>query len=162
METVLRVALIYVVILAGLRIIGKREFAELSPLELVSLLMIPEIVSQSLVGEDYSLVNALIGITTLLCLVFLTSVLVQRFKRLGDVISGAPTVLVHRGKFQERAMNESRVAPEEIYSELRKAGLETLSQVKWAILEPEGAISIIPEEPGAGPPNPGSSERRLL
>jgi uncharacterized membrane protein YcaP (DUF421 family) len=161
METVLRIALIYVVILAGLRIVGKREFAQLSPLELVSLLMIPEIVSQSLVREDYSIVNALIGLTTLLCLVYLTSVLQQRFKKVSDWISGEAAVLVHHGKFQERAMNESRVSPEEIYSELRMAGLETLDQAKWVILEPDGKISIVPEEPG-GLPNPRSEKDRPI
>ena len=78
----LRVALIYVFILLGMRVVGKREFAQLSPSELVSLLMIPELVSQALSHEDYSLTNALIGVCTLLLLVFVTSVLVQRFRAL--------------------------------------------------------------------------------
>lgn len=144
METVLRVAVVYALVLAGLRILGKREFAQLSPSELVSLLMIPEIVSQALTREDYSLTNAVIGVCTLLFLVFLTSLLTHRFKRVEDVVFGEPTVLVHQGRLLEDAMNETRVSPEEVFSEIRKAGLEKLSEVRWAILEPDGKISIVP------------------
>lgn len=145
METVLRVALIYAFILLGMRVVGKREFAQLSPSELVSLLMIPELVSQALTHEDYSLTNALIGVCTLLLLVFVTSVLVQRFRRLESLLYGDLTVLVHNGGFRERAMNAARVSPDEVFAEMRKAGYERLDQIKWAILETDGKISIVPQ-----------------
>lgn len=144
METVFRVGLIYLFVLVGLRILGKREFGQLSPLELVSLLMIPEIVSQSLIGSDYSLTTGLTGVATLLVLVFATSLLVQRFERVQHLVSGRPTLLVHEGEFIAEAMNRMRVTPEEVYTELHKAGLSDLSQVKWAILEPDGSIALVP------------------
>lgn len=144
MDTVLRVAIIYLFVLVGLRILGKREFGQLSPLELVSLLMIPEIVSQSLIGSDFSLTTGLTGVATLLVLVFFTSLLVQRFDRMEHLVAGQPTLLVHEGAFLPDAMNRMRVTPDEVYTELHKAGLSELSQVKWAILEPDGSIALVP------------------
>lgn len=161
METVLRIAFLYALVLAGLRVIGKREFAQLSPSELVSLLMIPEIASQALTREDYSMTNAVIGLCTLLFLVFLTSVLTHRYKHLEDVVFGEPTVLVHRGRLLADAMNETRVSPEEVFAEMRKSGIDKLSDVRWAILEPDGKISVVPMESG-GNAGAGSDDEHPL
>ncbi len=143
METVLRIALAYVVIMAGFRVMGKRELSQLSPFELVTLLLIPEIFSQATVGEDFSMTNALVAFTTLLSLVFITSVLAHRSRRFGAVIEAQPSVLVANGKLVERNMNRERITPDELYSELRMFGLEDLSSVKWAILESDGKISVV-------------------
>ena len=147
MDTVLRVAVIYLFVLVGLRILGKREFGQLSPLELVSLLMIPEIVSQALTGNDYSLTTGLTALSTLLVLVFFTSLLVQRFERVERVIAGEPTVLVHDGEFVAEAMNRMRVTSDEVFTEMHKAGLQRLQDVKWAMLEPDGGIAILARDP---------------
>jgi uncharacterized membrane protein YcaP (DUF421 family) len=146
MDTVLRVALIYVFVLAGLRVLGKREFGQLSPVELVTLLMIPEIVSQALIGEDYSLVNAAIGVATLLVLVFVTSLVMHRSEKAEYIIVGRPTVLVRGGELIVDAMNEMRVTSGELFSEMHKAGLARLDQVQWAILEDDGRIAIVPTD----------------
>ena len=149
METVLRVAAIYLFVLVALRVLGKREFGQLSPLELVSLLMIPEIVSQALTGDDYSLTNAFVGVATLFVLVFATSLLMHRFKKAEVAVAGEPTVLVHRGELFERALNVTRVTPDEVFSEMHKSGLQSLDEVEWAILETDGSIAIVPVA-GAG------------
>jgi uncharacterized membrane protein YcaP (DUF421 family) len=144
METVIRVFVIYIFILIGLRILGKREFGQLSPLELVSLLMIPEIVTTALTREDHSLTNALIGVSTLFSLVFLTSVIMQWSRKAEHLIAGKPAVLVYDGQYIAENMNRERITPDEIFTEMHKSGLETLEQVKWAVLEPDGKISIVP------------------
>ncbi len=154
MDTVLRITLVYLFALVGLRVLGKREFGQLSPLELVSLLMIPEIVSQGMVGSDYSITTALTGVATLLVLVFGTSVVMQRFERVERLIAGVPTVLVHDGHWVQGAMNRTRVTPSEVQSEMHKAGLEMLQEVKWAILEPDGSIAIVARD------HPGQHEER--
>lgn len=151
METVLRVAIIYAFILVALRILGKREFGQLSPLELVSLLLIPEIVSQSLVREDFSMTNGLVGISTLLVLVFVTSLATTHSTKAAAVIESEPTVLAYNGRFLEHNLRQQRVAPDEVMSQLRKAGLERLDQVRWAILETDGRISIVPTDAGGTP-----------
>ena len=146
METVIRVFIIYVLIIAGLRVMGKREFSQLTPLELITLLLIPEIVAQALVGEDFSLVNAIIGVATLFALVFLTSLLTQHIKPFEQVISSSPKLLVQHGQFIEDHMNKERITPREIYTELHKAGLYELKQARWVILEADGKMAVIPEE----------------
>ncbi len=152
METVFRVAIIYLTILFGLRIVGKREFSQLSPIDLITLLLIPEIVSQSLTGQDYSIINAIIGVTTLLSLVFINSVLMHKSKRIETLVEGTPSILVQHGKYVIDNMNHERVTPEEIYAEMHQAGLYELSQIKWAVLECDGRLSFVPEESQAGNP----------
>jgi len=146
METVIRVFIIYLFILAALRVIGKREFGQMSPLELTSLLLIPELVSQSVVREDFSLVNGLIAVATLLTLVFFSSLLQHHSKKVAQIISGEPSVLVEHGRLIQEHLDRERVQTEEIFSAMHTSGLERLEQVKWAILETDGRISIVPTE----------------
>lgn len=159
METVLRVGFIYVFLLLVLRVMGKRELSQLTPLELVLLLLIPEIVAQGVVREDFSITNAVVAVTTLTSLVFVTSVLSYRFKGFGGFLEGSPSLLVRRGRFLPDEMARERVPPEEIVSEMRRAGVEHLEDVRWAVLEPGGKIAIIREEPGesGSPPEEGDA-----
>lgn len=145
METVLRVFIIYVLIIVGLRLSGKREFSQMSPIELVMLLMIPELVAQALVREDFSMTNAIIALSTLFVLVFVNSTLMYRSPTYEHALSGEPAVLVIDGELQPRAMNKERVSVGEIFTEIHKSGIERLEDVKWAILEADGKISVIPK-----------------
>ncbi len=144
METVVRVAVLYVFLMLALRVLGKREFSELTPFDLVTLILIPDLVQQALIREDYSMTNALIALCTLFSLVYATSLVSHLSRRMENVLGGEPTVLVHHGRFIEEHMNQQRITPAEIYSELRRVGLERIEQVKWVILEPDGRISVIP------------------
>jgi uncharacterized membrane protein YcaP (DUF421 family) len=146
METVLRVVIIYAVIFVGLRVLGKREFGELSPLELVTLILIPDLVSQGVVRSDYSLTNSIIAVATLFSLVFLISQLCQRFGRIERLVGGEPTLLVIKGRILTRNLNRERISAEELYSQMHKAGCEHLSRVRWAVLESDGRIAIILEK----------------
>lgn len=146
METVVRVSAVYLVILAGLRLLGKRELSQLTPLELVTLMLIPEIVSQSMIGDDFSFTNGVIGLTTIFSLVFLTSFLRHKSTTIERLTEGVPSLLVERGKFIEENLNKERITPDEVFSEMHKSGLEYLAHVKWAILETDGKISIVPED----------------
>lgn len=146
MDVVLRVAFIYLFLMLALRVMGKREFSELSPMELVALLLIPEILSQGLIGEDYSITNAIVAVATLLVLVFLNSVVTYFSERAEKMVESTPTVLAHDGRLVQVNMDRERITPSEIYGELRKSGLERLDQVRWAVLESDGKISIVPAE----------------
>jgi len=144
METVVRIVIIYAVVIAGLRVLGKREFGQLSPAELVTLLIVPEIVSPALVRDDPSLTNAIVGTTTLFSLVFLVSLLMHHVRPLEKVISSSPTLLVRDGQFLAENMNKERISPEEIFTEMRKVGLYELAQVRWVVLESDGKMAVIP------------------
>lgn len=147
METVLRVAFVYVFILAVLRVLGKRELSQLAPMELVMLILIPELVSQALVGEDFSMTNAVVAVTTLAALVFATSALAYKYKRFGEIVEGKPSLLVERGTPVGETMDQERIPADELAAEMRKAGIERLEDVKWAVLETGGRISFV----GYGP-----------
>ncbi len=145
METVIRVAVIYLFVLFGLRVVGRREFSDMSPLDMVALLLIPEIAAQALPGgEDFSLVNGLTGIATLLLLVFISSHFRYLSPRAERAMEGRPTVLVESGRYLYANLDKEHVTPAEVLTEVRHAGLSELDDVRWAILEPNGRISVIP------------------
>lgn len=146
MEIVVRIALIYLFLIVALRVMGKREFSQMSPFELVTLLLIPEILTDALTMGESGLTVALVGVSTLLALVFLTALAAYRFPRLGRLTEGEPVVIVRHGLLVPSAMHRERVSPEEVVAEMHKAGLERLEQVKWGVLETDGKISFIPRE----------------
>lgn len=150
MEMVARVALIYAVLMIALRIIGKREFGQLSPAELVTLLLIPEILTEVLTQGESSLTRGMVGSATVLSLVFGLSLLAYRSRRIGGWTDGEPVVLVQHGHLVPASMHRERITPDELLSEMHKSGLERMEQVKWAVLEPDGKISFITREAGEG------------
>lgn len=159
METVIRIVLIYVFLMVGLRLMGKREFGELAPFDFVVLLLIPEMFSQAIVREDFSLTNALIAVSTLLVLVFTTSLLNYRFSGFGKAIAGVPAVLVRHGYLVPAALEKERVAPSEVLDAMHAAGLHRMEEVRWAILETDGRITIIPWENSG---HPRQEDSRML
>lgn len=145
MDMVLRVSILYIFIAFCLRVLGKREFSELSPLELVCLLLVPEIASPGLGGQDSSLTNSVIGISTIFALVFITSVLAFYFPRVERAVSGEPTLLISHGKLLRKNMRRERVTLEELHAEIREVGLENFKDVRYAVLETDGRVSVIKE-----------------
>ena len=143
-ETVLRVAFIYFFLMVALRIMGKRELSEMSPFDLVTLLLVPEIFSSALAHDENTMTHATVSVAALLTLVFLTSLVTFRFPRVERIVEGTPTVLAHNGRLIERNLRRERVTAEEVFSEMHKSGLERLEQVRWAILEVDGKIAIVP------------------
>jgi uncharacterized membrane protein YcaP (DUF421 family) len=152
METVIRVAIVYVFVWACFRLVGKRELTQLSPFELVTLLFIPQIFSRAITRQDYSMTNAVIGASTLFLLLFLTSVARYRSTRVASIVQGTPTVLIHRGAVVQQHLDRERIALDDILTTMRKAGMQRLEQVEWAILESDGKISIVPIDAATGAP----------
>ena len=142
-QRILRVAAVFAVLMLVFRIIGKRELGRLSPFELVTLMLIPESVSSALQNEG-SLVAALTGLSTLFLLVLVTSVLAHRFEIVEKVVEPQSTLLVDHGRILVQALNEERIHPEELFSEMRKQGIGDLQEVRWALLESSGQITFVP------------------
>jgi len=142
-ETVLRVIFVYVFVWACFRMLGKRELSQMAPFELVMLLLIPQFFSRALTRQDYSMTNSVVAATTLFSIVFLTSIGSFRFAGFRHVIEARPTVLVRRGELLLPGLRRERIAPDEIFSAMHKAGIEKLEDVAWAILESDGKIAII-------------------
>jgi uncharacterized membrane protein YcaP (DUF421 family) len=144
METVLRVAFVYFFVWACLRVLGKRALSDMSPFEFVTIMMFPQVFSRALTRQDYSLTNGIIGAATLFALVFITAVLSYRSRRVARVMEAGPTVLVQDGALVTAHLDLERISPEEIFATMHRVGLERLAQVKWAILESDGKISVVP------------------
>lgn len=148
MSSILRAAAVYLVLLAVFRVAGKRTLNDMTTFDLVLLLIMSEAVQQALVDVDNSMTNALLLVTTLVGIDILLSVLKHRFPSFGRALDGRPVVLVRDGHLREHVAAKERVDEEDVLSSARSAhGLERMEQIKDAVLEPGGQISIIPREP---------------
>ena len=138
-----RVALVYGLMLASLRVLGKRDLSQMTAFDAVLLFLIPQLFRNYLLGTDDSLLTAVVGATTLLILVFLTSLIGFRSMTLGRLVRATPTVLAADGVLIEHALNREHVTPDEIEAAARLAGVDRLTSVAKATLEADGKISII-------------------
>jgi uncharacterized membrane protein YcaP (DUF421 family) len=143
-ELILRSALIYVFLLALLRITGKRQVGQLAPFDLVLLLVLSNAVQNSMNGGDNSLVGGMISATTLVGINLGVGYLTYRSKKLEAIIEGRPQVLIHNGKLFEGVMKKANLTHHELNAALRQSGCECIEDVHSAILENNGAISVVP------------------
>jgi uncharacterized membrane protein YcaP (DUF421 family) len=147
MNPVLRGAAVYIFLLIIFRIMGKRSLSDTTTFDFILLLIISEVTQQALVGEDNSITAAFILIVTLVSLDLSLSFLKDKFKPFGKFIEGTPLVVVDKGKPLKQRMKKSRVDNEDIMEAARlNFGLERMEQIKYAVLEKDGSISIIPYE----------------
>ncbi len=145
MDAVLRALAIYVVLLVVFRVAGKRSLAQITTFDFVLLLVIGEATQQALLGEDFSLTMGLLVIATLLTLDRVLDYIGYRFPRAGKLMDSAALILVDDGRPLEDRMVKEHIGEQEILEAARQThGLESMSQVKYAVLEKNGTISIIP------------------
>ena len=145
MESVIRAAVVYLFLLVLFRIAGKRTLAQMSAFDVILLLVIGEATQQSLLGEDFSLVNSLLVISTFIGMDILLSWVKHRWKRAERVLDEAPLVIVVNGKPLRERMDMERIDDAEILHAAREMhGLERMEQIKDAVLENGGGITIIP------------------
>ena len=145
MNGVLRAMIIYAIVWGLFRITGRRTFAQMTSFDFVLLLIISESVQQGLLGDDQSLTNAIILVATLLAIDLVLSIVKQRSSRAERVIDGQPVLLCDRGTMQTHTMAQERIDHDDLLNAARSThGLERLDQIKYAVLERNGKISIIP------------------
>jgi uncharacterized membrane protein YcaP (DUF421 family) len=145
MNTVLRAACVYAILLIIFRIAGKRTLAQITTFDLVLTLIISEAIQQALVDNDNSLTNAFILVITLVSLDIGLSMLTERSKRLDRIVDGLPVVILERGEVVRDRMRCEGITEGEILGAAREAhGLERMDQIKYAVLEQNGRITIVP------------------
>jgi uncharacterized membrane protein YcaP (DUF421 family) len=142
-EFSLRAALVYGFLLLVLRLTGKRQVGQLSPFDLVLLLVLSNAVQNSMNGGDNSVTAGLVLVLTLFCLNTLVGYLSFRSKKLELFIEGKPQILVHNGVVDEEAVARQRISRHELMSAVRQAGISEISEVRVAILENNGRINVI-------------------
>lgn len=147
MNPVVRGVLIYVFLVIIFRFIGKRSLSQSTTFDLVLLLIISEVTEQGLVGEDHSITGSIILISTLIGVDLLLSKIKNRFSLFEKVAEGMPIIIVDHGKPLDKRMSKTRVEAEDVMEAARvKHGLERMDQIKYAVVEKNGDISIIPFE----------------
>lgn len=147
MEVVLRGIAIYVFLLVIFRITGKRSLAQITTFDFVLLLIIAEATQQGLLGEDFSITHALVLITVLIGIDVMLSIVKQRWRGIERYLEGLPLVIVENGRPLKERLNKSRVDEDDVLAAARQTqGLERMDQIKYAVLERSGGISIIPKE----------------
>lgn len=147
MDSVLRGLTMYVLLLVIFRIAGKRTLSEVTTFDFVLLLIVAEATQQALLGQDYSITNAALLILTLLGTDIALSLIKQRSARAARLLEGVPLVLVADGRMLRERMDKVRVDESDVMSAARQLqGLERLEQIKYAVLERNGSITIVPKE----------------
>ncbi|MEJ8320399.1 DUF421 domain-containing protein [Pseudomonas oryzihabitans] len=146
MESVLRAAALYAFLLVLFRITGRRALSEITTFDFVLLLVIGEATQQALLGDDFSVINAFVVIATLVLIDILLSLFKERSPWVGRFLDGVPLIVVEYGKPLTERLRKARLTEEDILEAARQSqGLERLEQIRFAVLEKNGQISVIPE-----------------
>ncbi|WP_374164155.1 DUF421 domain-containing protein [Arcticibacter sp. MXS-1] len=144
---ILRSAVIYIFIFIILRLGGKRTVGEMTTFDLVLLLIISEATQQALLDDDRSITGGMMAITTLVFIDIVVSLFTNRYKSLDNILNGVPLIIVKDGKPLMERIEKSRLQLDDILEAGRKfQGVESLDQIRYAVLEKDGTISIIPKE----------------
>ncbi len=141
---VLRTAAIYLIVLIGLRLAGKREIGQMTVFDLVVLLLLANAVQNAMVGPDTSLVGGILAAIVLLVLNATVARLRLRWPRLRRLVEGTPTLLVLHGQVISDHLRREGVDQETLEAALREHGVADLSDVEMAVLEIDGSISVVP------------------
>ena len=140
----IRTIILYLLIIVCIRLMGKRQVGELEPSELVLALIIADLAAVPMQDFGIPLLTGIIPIFTLLSVTMIISVLTMKSVRFRALLCGRPSIIVENGKVHQREMKKNRFTVDELMEELRMKGITDLSTVKYAILETNGQISVLP------------------
>ena len=151
MDSVIRALAIYAILLVIFRISGKRSLAQITAFDFVLLLIISEATQQALLGDDFSLTNAFIVIITLIGIDIALSLLKQRSPKIELLLDDTPLIIVENGSPLRERMDKARIDESDVLTAARELqGLERMDQIKYAVLERSGGISVIPQQQAGG------------
>lgn len=149
MDSILRAAAVYLILLVLFRITGKRSLAQTTTFDFVLLLIVAEAIQQAMLDRDDSMTNGFLIVGTLLAIDIGLSLVKGRSRVLEKLIDDVPLVLVEDGRPLQERMDKARVDADDILSSARETqGLERMEQIKYAVLERGGGISIVPKQAG--------------
>jgi uncharacterized membrane protein YcaP (DUF421 family) len=152
---VLRTTVVYFALVVGLRLAGKREIGQMTPFDLVVLLIISNAVQNAMIGPDTSLMGGILAAVTLLVLNYTLDRLGLKATWLRSQLVGQPSLLVHQGELIRAHLRAEGITEDEVMQALREHGVDDLHDVKDAILEVDGTISVVP----AGAPSSRTRRR---
>jgi len=139
----IRSIILYIFIFITMRLMGKREIGEIQPFELAITIMIADLAASPMADEGIPLTNGIVPILGLLMLHLIISLLNLKSIRARGIISGKPTILISKGKIDEKNLRKERITINELEEKLRTEGISNLFDVEYAILETSGDLSVI-------------------
>lgn len=143
LQIVVRTGIIYLLVLIGVRLSGKREVGQMTPFDLTLLLLLSNSVQNAMTGPDTSLAGGAVAACTLLVLNYFVAELSGTNRRFRRLIQGQPTLLIHDGKTIETHMAKEHVSVDELQRALREHGINAIDQTALAVLEVDGSISCL-------------------
>jgi uncharacterized membrane protein YcaP (DUF421 family) len=143
LEILLRTGAIYLLVLIGVRLSGKREVGQMTPFDLTLLLLLSNSVQNAMTGPDTSLMGGAVAACTLLLMNYVVADLSGLNRRFRKLIQGQPSLLVHDGRVIESHMAKEHVSMDELHRALREHGISTVDQVALSVLEVDGSISCL-------------------
>ena len=153
-EKAVRSLVVYLFLLLAFRVTGKRQVGELTPFDLIVLLIISNVVQNAIIGPDDSLGGGLIGAAVIFLVNYIVAEITFRSRRVRRLLEATPTLLVHNGRILHKNLTSERVTLDELHAALRRSGVAAVEQVRAAVLEENGGISVIPriaDDPGKPP-----------
>ena len=141
---VARSIVLYLIIVIGIRLLGKHQVSELEPAEFVLALIIADVASVPMQDYGIPLLMGVIPIITLLCLSMILSVLTLKSLKIRALLAGVPSILVRNGQVDQKELRRTRMTMDEVLEELRLQGYTDLTAVRYAVLETNGQLSILP------------------
>ena len=143
MDIVLRAIVAYVFLQFVLRVAGRRELSSLEPSDLILLVVMGDLIQNGVTQSDYSVTGVLLAVTTFTLMTVLSSYVVFKSQRARSVIEGEPVIVVQDGQPIERNLRGDRITVDDVAEEARGQGIESLDEVKWAVLETSGKITFV-------------------
>jgi uncharacterized membrane protein YcaP (DUF421 family) len=143
MDIVLRALVAYVFIITLLRVTGRRELSSMAPTDLVLLVVMGDLIQNGVTQSDMSVTGVVIAVTTFALLSVASSYLVYKSKRAQKIIEGAPLIVVEEGKLVEANLRSERMTLDDVMEEARAQQIESIDEIKWAVLESNGTLSFI-------------------
>ena len=141
----IRTLIIYIVVVLAIRLMGKRQIGQLQPSELVVAMMLSELASIPLENNGTPLLTGIIPVLTLLVAETTFSFLTLKSRRIRKILSGVPTIVVEKGKIQEKELERLRYNIDDLLEELRTSGFADILDVEYAIIESNGNLSVFPK-----------------
>lgn len=143
--TLVRTIILYILVLATMRLMGKREIGQLQPFELAIAIMIADLASVPMSDTGIPIFNGIVPILGLLIMQMLISFLNMKSMWAREVLSGKPTILIYRGKIDEKLLRKEKITLNELQERLRQDSIFTIADVEYAILETSGQLTVIPK-----------------
>lgn len=147
-ELIIRTLVIFVVLLVVFRLVGKKEINQAAMTDLLMVILIANLVQNSMVGKDSSVLGGLIASIALVAFWYVLNRVTAKSETATKVIEGSPTLMVVHGKMLEENMTKENLSREELFAALREEGIKSLADVRYAVMELDGKVSVIQQEEG--------------